>query len=151
MREIHEELWLSSSIFLQIAMEVFMSKDGKMDFVKGILFGGLIGAAIGILYAPKSSKETREQIAKKSDELLTKARDEYEKNLEKSKKAYESMMAGMKEIQAETRKKADEFHDKVEKWTGLGKDSLEDGKTRIKKAVEAGIEAFKEEKEKQKI
>ena len=84
-----------------------MSKDGKMDFVKGILFGGLIGAAIGILYAPKSGKETREQIAKKSDELLTKARDEYEKNLEKSKKAYESMMAGMKEIQAETRKKAE--------------------------------------------
>ncbi|PKN88782.1 MAG: hypothetical protein CVU51_03430 [Deltaproteobacteria bacterium HGW-Deltaproteobacteria-1] len=29
------------------------------DLVKGVVIGGLIGAAIGILFAPKSGKETR--------------------------------------------------------------------------------------------
>ena len=32
----------------------------------------MIGAAIGILYAPKSGKETREEIGKKADEILNK-------------------------------------------------------------------------------
>ena len=112
-----------------------MSREG--DFIKGILIGGLIGAAIGILYAPRSGRETREEIARKSDELLSKARDEYEKGLEKGRKAYE------------------ELQGTVTNWTETGKgtlmDSIEDGKGRIKRAVEAGIEAFKEEKDKQKI
>ena len=111
-----------------------MSREG--DFIKGILIGGLIGAAIGILYAPRSGRETREEIARKSDELLSKARDEYEKGLEKGRKAYE------------------ELQGKVTNWTETGKgtlmDSIEDGKGRIKRAVEAGIEA-EEEKDKQKI
>lgn len=59
-------------------------------FIKGILIGGLIGAAIGILYAPKSGKETREDICRKSEELMTKAKEEYEQVLDKSKKAYEA-------------------------------------------------------------
>jgi hypothetical protein len=32
------------------------------DCVKGPIIGGLLGAAFGILYAPKSGKETREEI-----------------------------------------------------------------------------------------
>ena len=83
-----------------------MSKEGNIDFLKGLLIGGLIGAAVGILYAPKSGKETREQIAKKSDEFLVKAKEEYEKGLEKSKKAYESMLEGMKEVQEKTKRTA---------------------------------------------
>ena len=42
------------------------------DLVKGVVVGGLIGAAIGILFAPKSGKETRQDIADKADELLVK-------------------------------------------------------------------------------
>ena len=126
-----------------------MAKD--MDFVKGLLIGGLIGAAIGILYAPKSGKETRDQISKKSDEWLVKAKEEYEKSLEKSKKALDSMVEKMKEVQTETVKKAEEVQGKVAAWAETGKGTLEEGKGRLKKAVEAGIEAFKEEKEKQQI
>jgi gas vesicle protein len=128
-----------------------MSKEGNIDFLKGLLIGGLIGAAIGILYAPKSGKETREQIAKKSDEFLAKAKEEYEKGLEKSKKAYESMLEGMKEVQAETKRKAEEVQEKITFLAETGKETLEENKGRLKRAVEAGIDAFKEEKEKQKI
>jgi gas vesicle protein len=60
------------------------------DFIKGLLIGGLVGSAIGILYAPKSGKETREDICKKSEELMAKAKEEYQQVVEKSKKAYET-------------------------------------------------------------
>ena len=59
------------------------------DLLKGLIIGGLIGAVLGILYAPKSGKETREDIARKTEDLLDKAKEEYEKAVEKSKLAYE--------------------------------------------------------------
>lgn len=36
---------------------------------KGLLFGGAIGAAIGILYAPRAGKKTRALLAEKTDAL----------------------------------------------------------------------------------
>ena len=54
------------------------------DLLKGLLIGGLMGVIAGILYAPKSGKETREDIARTTDDLLCRARDEYEKAIEKS-------------------------------------------------------------------
>ena len=60
------------------------------DFIKGLLIGGLAGAVLGILFAPKSGKETREQIGKKTEEWMNKAKGEYEQALEKGKKVYET-------------------------------------------------------------
>jgi len=121
-----------------------MSEQRTVGFLKGLLIGGLIGVVAGILFAPKSGKETREQIAKKSDELITKAKEEFEHSLEKGKKAYETMVGGISEFQEGTK-------DKVASWADAGKETLEDSKGRLKRAVEAGIDAYKEEKEKQKI
>ncbi len=114
-----------------------MSREENIGFLKGILVGGLIGAALGILFAPKSGKETREKIAQKSGEFFSKAKDEIERGLEKSKDAYESMMASVKECREELQGKV-----------ASGKEKLEEGKGRLMKAVEAGIDAYKEEKEK---
>ena len=36
---------------------------------KGLILGGAVGAAIGILYAPRAGKKTREILAKKTDAL----------------------------------------------------------------------------------
>ena len=47
------------------------------DFLKGFLLGGLIGSVIALLYAPKSGKETREEISQKAEELAHKAKEEY--------------------------------------------------------------------------
>lgn len=88
------------------------------DWVKGLIVGGLIGVALGILYAPKSGKETREDICRSTEELLEKAREQYE----------------------QAKKRMDTLASK-------GKESYEDNKLRLKKAIEAGVEAFKEEKE----
>ena len=51
---------------------------GAADCFKGLIVGGLIGAAFGVLYAPKSGKETRETICNSAEELLEKAKEQYE-------------------------------------------------------------------------
>lgn len=56
------------------------------DCIKGFIIGSLIGAVAGILYAPKSGKETREDIGKSADELLEKAKERYDEAREKIEK-----------------------------------------------------------------
>ena len=84
------------------------------DFIKGLLVGGLIGAAIGILYAPKSGKETREDLSRKAEELIEKAKEEYELALEKSKKAYEAAVQRLKLLESSAKEKVGEMEAKVE-------------------------------------
>jgi len=64
------------------------------DFIAGILIGGMIGAVIGILYAPKSGKETREDIARKADELLAKQRRSTNMPLKKAEKLTKKSCSG---------------------------------------------------------
>jgi gas vesicle protein len=70
--------------------------DNSRDLLAGLLIGGLIGAALGILYAPKSGKETRDEIAGKAKDFVDKAKEEYEKAIEKSKEAYEAAVKQLK-------------------------------------------------------
>ena len=84
------------------------------DYVKGFIIGGLIGAVLGILYAPKSGKETREEISHSAEELLKKTKAQYE-----------------------------EVCEKIEKLANQEKEMLIGKKEKIKKAFEAGAEALK--------
>ncbi len=119
-----------------------MPDNRNLDLLKGFLIGSLIGAVAGILLAPKSGKELRGDIGRKAEDLLARAKEEYEATLEKSKKAYEAAVERIKDMQAAARKKAAD----VEQWTEKGKETIVDTGSRFKKAVDAGIEAFKEEK-----
>jgi gas vesicle protein len=109
------------------------------DLLTGMLIGGLIGAALGILFAPKSGKETREDIARKTDELLTKAKEEYEAAVEKSKRLYETAVQ-------RAQGKVCDVEETVAGLAEKGKEAFLDNKNRFKKAIDAGIDAFKEEK-----
>lgn len=46
------------------------------NFLGGLLFGGLVGFVAGILYAPKTGREMRKQIAETSDDLYHQANDQ---------------------------------------------------------------------------
>lgn len=108
-----------------------MNKSG--DFMAGLVVGGLIGTVIGILYAPKSGRETREEIGQKADELLAKVKEEYEHAVEKSRKTYEAAVKRLKALE-----KVEDVSEKVDELAGRGKDTLQEGKSRVKKAIEAG-------------
>ena len=122
-----------------------MSEKGG-DFIKGLLIGGVAGIILGILYAPKSGKETREEIGRKTEELLAKAKEEYERALEKSKKTYESAIKRLRDLEDAAKKKFEHVDEDVSKMVEQGKEVLHDGKSRLKRALDAGVEAFKEEK-----
>jgi len=110
------------------------------DLVKGLVVGGLIGAAIGILFAPKSGKETRQDLANKADEMLAKAKEEYARAAEKSKAAYDAALVRLKDAEGAARERVDEIAG-----------TLAENKNRLKKAFEAGVDAYKEEKNKNPV
>jgi len=118
------------------------------DLLKGLIIGGLIGAALGILYAPKSGKETREDIAHKTEDLLNKAKEEYEKAVAKSKMAYEAALKRWQELESSAKGKMEEVESKVNSIAQQGIETVQENKNRLKKAIDAGVEAYREEKDK---
>lgn len=116
------------------------------DFIKGLLIGGVAGIILGILYAPKSGKETREEIGRKTEDLLAKAKEEYGRALEKSKKTYESAIKRLRDLESAAKKKFEHVDEDVSELVEHGEEVLHDGKSRLKRALDAGVEAFKEEK-----
>jgi gas vesicle protein len=53
------------------------NSDKTFSFFKGALVGAIAGAAAGLLFAPKSGKETREDIKKLALEIGDKGKDIY--------------------------------------------------------------------------
>jgi len=68
----------------------------------GMLIGGLAGAAVMLLFAPQTGKQTRDQIEEKTVEL----RDQTTKNV---KKAVAQVRSETNRITAEVREKAGEL------------------------------------------
>ena len=74
-----------------------MSNNSTESFFKGLIVGSLGGAIAGILLAPKSGEETREDIKKLAIDLKEKAIDTYNKaKLEVEKKIEQLKGAGEK-------------------------------------------------------
>lgn len=68
---------------------------GKMgSFVKGMAVGTIVGAVSGVLFAPKSGKETRKVLQKKAEELKGQAEAEYNK----IKSVVDKKLASLKDI-----------------------------------------------------
>ncbi len=120
--------------------------DSGFDFFKGFLFGGVVGAVIALLYAPKSGKETRDEIRRRSLELrddaeakLELARQQAEAYLEKAKQKLDELRHEVEESVATVKSRASGL---VEEGKGIvGKET-----SRIKDAIDAGVSAYKEEK-----
>jgi gas vesicle protein len=70
------------------------------SFITGLLAGVVIGGAIALLYAPKSGKETREQIRQKLDDL----EKEFETLKSQASKKSESIRKNIAERLAELQK-----------------------------------------------
>jgi gas vesicle protein len=115
------------------------------DLLRGLFIGGLIGMALGILFAPKSGKETRGDITRRADELLARAKEEYEKAVEKNKAAYKASVKDFKDLETSTKEKMIDAEGKVNEFVYQGAEVIQNGKNRLKKAIDAGLEAYREE------
>jgi gas vesicle protein len=45
-----------------------------IDFVVGLLFGGLVGATLGLLLAPRSGLESRQLVKERINEIIEEAK-----------------------------------------------------------------------------
>lgn len=80
-----------------------MSERSSSETILAFLLGGIIGAAVGILFAPASGKETRKKIKEIADDLkegidefvedagtkISEEKDKIKSAIEAGKKAYE--------------------------------------------------------------
>lgn len=128
-----------------------MMSDKNGDLFKGLLIGGLIGIVCGILFAPKSGKETRDDLKNKSGELFIKSREKYETVAEKSRIAYEKSVQQLKNMNLSAKETALGMENKVGELKSQGVETIQRNKNRFKKAIDAGLEAYREEIDKEKV
>jgi gas vesicle protein len=123
----------------------------------GILTGGALGAALALLYAPKSGKELRKDIRDKSDEYLdeaekyiAEAKDKAIDLINEGKKRSEKLIKDAKDKSDQLLKDAEKlFHDakgKGNEYLSTGKETIEQKKDQVKSAIKAGVDAYKETK-----
>ena len=99
---------------------------GASGIVLSFLVGALSGAALAILFAPRSGRETREILGDKLRETGERGRQAGEKALAKGREAAED----------------------AARYLDRQRDALERRRERLASAVEAGRQAYRDEKEK---
>lgn len=99
-------------------------RDSGASVVLAFLIGGLAGAAVALLYAPRSGRETRDLLAEK-----------WREGAERGRRLKDEAVARGRNL-------VDEAGEYVERQKG----SLERQKDRLAAAVEAGKQAFREDK-----
>jgi gas vesicle protein len=102
---------------------------GASSVILAFLLGGLTGAAVALLYAPRSGKETRDLLNERVRETADRGRE-------------------LKE-QAVGRGRA--LVDEASQYVERQKQELESRKERFTAAVEAGRQAYREEKHKENV
>ena len=62
-------------------------RDG--GFFKGFIFGSIVGIVTGILLAPKSGRETREELGEEAEKLFTQTKSDFEHARKAAMKSFE--------------------------------------------------------------
>jgi gas vesicle protein len=92
---------------------------GAGQLIFSFFLGGLVGAGVALLFAPRSGRETREKIKEFAGEAKEKAEEVF-----------------------------DQVKGKVTTVVEKGKEAIEERKSILTTAIEAGKEAYEKEKEK---
>ena len=106
-----------------------MSDDDSGSTFLAFVVGGLAGAVLALLYAPRTGKETRDLLGEKVREAEERGRD-------------------LKE-QVRTRGRA--IVDEASDYLDRQRDSVEQRKERFAAAVDAGRQTYREEKERGEV
>jgi gas vesicle protein len=105
------------------------SASSASGIILSFLIGGITGAALAILFAPRSGRETRDLLQEKIREGTERSREFRDRMVEKGR----------------------EVLDDAQDYVGQKKESLDKRRERLASAIEAGRQAYREEKEKDKM
>jgi len=123
-----------------------MSNQKDSEFFKGFLFGGLLGAAVAFLTAPKSGREIREDLKKASFDLSDDAEQKLHTAQEKAKVLLRETQTQLDELRKEVEGAVSALRDTAEEKVNEGIEVVNKEKGRLKDAVDAGVAAFQKEK-----
>lgn len=113
-----------------------MAEDNKAMGLAWFVAGLGVGALVGILYAPKSGRETREDIANT-------ARESTEYLKVKSRQAAQQVGEYVDRSKTQVGEYVDRGRTQWSEFVERGKNLVGDQTTRVAAAVEAGREAYK--------
>jgi gas vesicle protein len=99
---------------------------GSSGVILSFLLGGLTGAALAILFAPRSGRETREMLGERLRDTAERGRDFRERVVSRGR----------------------EILDDAEQFVHDQRENIEKQRERLSAAVEAGRQAYREEKAK---
>ena len=121
---------------------------GGSEFFKGFLFGGIAGAVIALLYAPKSGKEVREDIRKISADLTDDAQVTLKSAQQKAETLFEETKKQLEELQKEAESALGDMKKKTIGGVEKGKTAVKNERRRLSDAIDLGMGAYKKEKTK---
>ncbi len=116
---------------------------GKGKFALGALIGGAIGAVVGILAAPKSGKETREDIKSKADDIKKEAlvrADEIGQEVSKQAKRAQDKAT---ELADEAKASVADIKDKTGRVAGEAAENFDTYRSKSESAVKGAIDGAK--------
>jgi gas vesicle protein len=114
-------------------------RDSGAAVLLSFLLGGVTGAALALLYAPRSGRETREMLGEKLREGAERGRELKDQALEKGRVLKEQAVG-----------KGRALLDDASEYVERKREAVEERKDRFTAAVEAGRQAYREEKAKTK-
>lgn len=115
----------------------------------GLALGSLVGSALGVLFAPKSGKETREDIKDiaeksvdtikaKTNELSETVQETYNEAKNKFNKFSEEKLTDLRRVASDVEDKTEEVKDKASKKVNEVKSEAAKGVDKAAKKVEEG-------------
>jgi gas vesicle protein len=73
-------------------------EDGGSSFLMGLLAGTVLGAGLGMLFAPKAGADTRRQLSEQANRLRSTANDTYNQASEKVHQTYQQASEKVSQI-----------------------------------------------------
>jgi gas vesicle protein len=139
--------------------EIFMSTNNSSGkgLLIGLLAGGIVGAAIALLYAPKSGRELRKDIKDKTDDYIGeadryiadakhKAKDLINEGKKRSDKLIQDAKSRSEILLKDAEKIFSDARSKTNNVVASTRETLEAEGTHLKSALKAGVDAYKETK-----
>lgn len=115
-------------------------------FILGVLAGGIAGSVTALLYAPKSGRELRKDIGQKKDKLVSDVDRYYEDTKKRLDVMIDEGKRKAENIIKDARVKAETLGSNAGSLYNQGMDFVSDEAAKLKGAVKAGIDAYKEER-----
>jgi len=132
-----------------------MAQNDESGVLKGLVIGlfagGALGALLALLYAPKSGKELRADIRERADGLLEGADEMVQAAKSQAGKIVSDAKLRSSQLITEAKKEADTLlhdADRILSDARQKTGTLAEEGSRLKDAVKAGVDAYKEERRK---